>query len=116
MAFKEGTDDLRESPALKIVERLTGKGHPISIYDKHLAVGKLVGKNRSFALETIPHLQEWLIADLQAVIDNSRTLIVTHKLNQAQWEDVRIPDDRCIIDTIGISDLKNHPGYNGLYW
>jgi len=116
LAFKEGTDDVRESPMVTLVELASGKGLPLRIYDKHLAVQSLIGANRSFALESIPHLAELLTDDLQSVIDHADVLIVAHKLTPEQWATVRWKDDQRIIDLVNNAALKDRPGYDGLYW
>jgi len=52
--FKAGTDDLRESPMIEVIERLLGKGHGLRIYDKNVRIASLVGANRDFILNRIP--------------------------------------------------------------
>jgi GDP-mannose 6-dehydrogenase len=116
LAFKERTDDVRESPAVALVEQLTGKGHPVVIHDRHLAVRRLVGANLSFALHSIPHLAELLVDDLQTVVDRSRVVVVSHRLDAPTWAGVTWPDGVRILDLVGIPELVDLPGYEGLYW
>lgn len=116
LAFKEGTDDIRESPMVTLVELATGKGLPVRIYDQHLSVQALVGANRSFALESIPHLTELLSDDLSAVIDDSDIIVVAHKLTPEAWSAVTWRDDQRVIDLVNIESLRNAPNYDGLYW
>lgn len=116
LAFKEGTDDVRESPMVTLVELASGKGLPVRIYDRHLAVQSLIGANKSFALESIPHLAEMLTDDLQSVIDHSDVLVIAHKLTAGQWANVRWKDDQRIIDLVNNAELKDLAGYDGLYW
>lgn len=116
LAFKEGTDDVRESPAVAIVEQLLGKGHPVRIYDQHLSLQSLIGANRSFALQSIPHLAELLTQDLNTVISRSEVLIVCHRLDETHWSQLDWPKDQCIIDLVGVDLLKERPGYEGVYW
>ncbi len=116
LAFKEGTDDVRESPMVAVVEHLYGKGHPLRVYDEHLAMQKLMGSNRRFALAAIPHLEQMLSRDLQAVIDASGVLIVYHKLQPKVWESVTLKPGLRIIDLARVEALEKHPGYEGLHW
>ncbi len=116
LAFKEGTDDIRESPIVNVVEQLCGKGHPVKIYDAHLSVQSLVGANRSFALQSIPHLAELLSQDLQGVIAESDVVLVSHRLSPEQWSNIKWRDDQRVLDLVKIDTLQGAPGYEGLYW
>jgi GDP-mannose 6-dehydrogenase len=116
LAFKEGTDDVRESPMVYLVEQLLGKGVPVRIYDEHLAVQRLVGRNRSFALESIPHLAELLSRDLAEVVRAARVLVVNHRLDPARWAASGIGDQHRILDLVNIPELRGFAGYDGLYW
>lgn len=116
LAFKEGTDDVRESPVVSVVEQLAGKGHAIRIYDKHLVMPALVGANLSFALQAIPHLAELLTDDLQSVVDHADVLLVTHRLARDAWANVTFGPDLRVLDLVNIQSLHDLPGYEGLYW
>lgn len=116
LAFKEGTDDVRESPLVNVVEALCGKGHPLKIYDEHLSIQALVGANRSFAFSAIPHLAELMNDKLQDVVDAADVLIVSHRLKPATWQSVKFKPGQRVIDLINVPDLRKAPGYEGLYW
>lgn len=117
LAFKEGTDDVRESPIVTVVENLCGKGHPVKIYDEHLSVQALVGANRSFAFQMVPHLAELMTQRLQEVVDWADVLLVSHRLKPATWAGVTFKSGQRVIDLMNIPDLrKAGAGYEGLYW
>lgn len=116
LAFKENTDDVRESPMVALVEQVSGKGHPVRLYDAHLATERMTGANRSFALMSIPHLAELLTHDLQAVVDEADILVISHKLSPEAWQAVRFREGQRILDLVGIESLADKPGYEGLYW
>ena len=116
LAFKEGIDDIRESPTVNVVETLCGKGHKIRIYDKHLAVDSLVGANRNFALQAIPHLAELLTDDLAGLVRFSDIVVVTHRLTSEIWKNITFRPNQRIIDLVNIPDLKDSDNYEGLYW
>ena len=116
LAFKEGTDDVRESPMVAHAEQLLGKGVPVRIYDGHLAVANLIGSNRNFAIEAIPHLVELLSNDLGAVVADARTIVVNHRLSAQQWQATTVRPDQFLLDLVGVDELRSKGDYEGLYW
>ena len=78
-SFKPGTDDLRESPMIEIIERLTGKGYDVRIYDKNVQVASLVGANRDFILNRIPHISRLMVDNIDAVLQHAETIVIGHK-------------------------------------
>jgi GDP-mannose 6-dehydrogenase len=117
LAFKEGTDDVRESPIVEVVQNLTGKGHPVKIYDEHLSVQALVGANRSFAFQMVPHLAELMHTNLQDVVNWADLLIVTHRLKPQTWAGIDFKKGQRVLDLLNVPELrKAGDGYEGLYW
>lgn len=76
LSFKTGTDDLRESPLVTLAEQLIGKGMHLSIYDPEVHLAKLLGANRSYIENHLPHIGQMLRADIEGVIDESEVLVV----------------------------------------
>ena len=116
LAFKEGTDDVRESPIVTLVERLCGKGHPVCIYDRYLSLANLVGENLNFALQSIPHLAELLTENMQDVVDRADIIVVSHRCTPEIWAGIKWRENQRVIDVINIPELHDVPGYDGLYW
>jgi len=116
LAFKEGTDDVRESPLVAVVEQLCGKGLPVRIYDEHLSPQALLGANRSFAFNAIPHLTDLMSTDLKQVVRESDVLIVSHRLQPSTWAGVEFRPQQRVIDLANIPELHRATGYEGLYW
>lgn len=82
LAFKKGTDDLRLSPAVELVENLLGKGYNVKIFDKNVIVSRLFGKNKSYIDDHLPHLSELLVDDLEKVIEETEIIVVNHNLEE----------------------------------
>ena len=79
LAFKAGTDDLRESPMVEVVERLIGKGYEVSIYDANVNLAKLVGANKSYILDQIPHISDLMVSSVEEVLDRARTVVIGNR-------------------------------------
>jgi GDP-mannose 6-dehydrogenase len=116
LAFKEGTDDVRESPMVALAEQLLGKGIPVRIYDENLTISNMIGANRSFAIEAIPHLVELLSNDLKSVVAASRTLVINHRLTTGKWDKAGLRPDQSLFDLVNVEELASESHYEGLYW
>jgi GDP-mannose 6-dehydrogenase len=117
LAFKAGTDDLRESPMVEVVERLIGKGYDVRIFDGNVNLAKLVGANRSFILEQIPHIADLLVSSIDQVVEHARTLVIGN--NDAAFREVAAspPAGRRIVDLVHIVDRRSDGnGYGGICW
>jgi GDP-mannose 6-dehydrogenase len=116
LSFKGGTDDLRESPAVALAERLFGKGYDLKIFDANVNYSKLMGSNLSYIQQHIPHLSERLTDDLLGVVQHGQTLVVTHTdLGGAPMPALR--PEQTVIDLVRLPGLANAGGqYIGLHW
>ena len=76
LAFKAGTDDLRESPMVTLVETLIGKGCQVRIFDRNVSIARLVGANRRYIEEEIPHISSLMCDDLDAVLAHAEVLVI----------------------------------------
>ena len=79
LAFKENTDDLRESPVVTLLEQLIGKGREVRVYDPHIRMEAIYGSNRNFILESIPHIGRLLAANLEQVLGWADHLVLAQK-------------------------------------
>jgi len=118
LSFKSATDDLRESPAVALAERLLGKGYRLSIYDEDIHPDRLLGANRAFIDRHLPHLGEVLSESLDATLAASDVIVLT-KL----WPDVenladRLRDDQVLVDLAGLPSSRDRLGdrYTGIGW
>ena len=116
-SFKEGTDDLRESPMIEIIERLTGKGYDLRIYDKNVQVARLVGANRDFILNRIPHISRLMVDNVDALLQHAETIVIGNK--SAEFESVpqKLRIGQCLVDFVRISNYRSNDGeYSGICW
>jgi GDP-mannose 6-dehydrogenase len=79
LAFKEETDDLRESPAVAAIEQWIGKGKEVRIYDPHIRLDSIYGSNRSFVLNALPHIGKLLVSGLDEVLGWCECVVITQK-------------------------------------
>jgi GDP-mannose 6-dehydrogenase len=116
LSFKAGTDDLRESPAVGLAERLFGKGYDLKIFDANVNYSKLMGSNLSYIQQHIPHLSERLSDDLSAVAAHGDTIVVTHSdLGGAPFP--RLKPEQTVIDLVRLPAAVEAGGrYIGLCW
>ncbi len=77
LSFKPGTDDLRESPLVSVAERLLGKGLQLKIYDPEVNLSRLLGANKRFIEETIPHLESVMVRDPAAALADAQVALVS---------------------------------------
>lgn len=78
LAFKPGTDDLRESPLVELAERLLGKGFDLRVHDPDVALGRLHGSNRAFLQEKLPHVDRLLVDKLEDAVAPSQVVVIGH--------------------------------------
>ena len=78
LAFKSGTDDLRESPLLELAERLLGKGFELKIHDPAVQLSALHGSNRAFLEERLPHISRLLCERLESALADAEVVVIGH--------------------------------------
>lgn len=118
LAFKSGTDDLRESPLVALVEQLIGKGIDLAIYDNEVLLSRLLGANRRYIEYHIPHIGNLLRSDLPEVLDHANVVILgsSDSLVQAELRTLLRPSHR-LLDLVAMKDAENLPClYEGLCW
>lgn len=119
LSFKQGTDDLRESPLVHLVKRLLGEGCNCQIYDEDVVLGRVLGSNRQFIEETIPHIGSLLTSNLPDVIENADVLIVGTKAVPSEKIQAHLRPGTVVLDLVHLEAghrLKNHQNYQGICW
>jgi GDP-mannose 6-dehydrogenase len=116
-SFKGGTDDLRESPMVILAEALLGKGLTLSIYDRNVSLAKLVGGNKAYIENQIPHLSSLLCADIDAVVAASEVIVVGNQSGEFAEAVGHCRPEQIVIDLVRLpisSPLK--ADYRGICW
>ena len=116
-SFKAGTDDLRESPVVEIIERLLGKGYDLRIYDRNVNIARLVGANRDFILNHIPHISKLMVNDVDEVLIHAQTVVIGNKDPDFKRVPERLREGQFLVDFVRIIDGKSSNGrYDGICW
>lgn len=114
LSFKHGTDDLRESPILEVIETMIGKGFRISIYDEFVSIARLVGANKEYIQKEIPHVSSLMRSSVEELVRDSEVVIVSNSSQKFRevLSQLNRPD-QVVIDLVRITE--NHKAVNGRY-
>ena len=99
-SFKAGTDDLRESPTIEMIERLLGKGYDLRIYDRNVNIAALVGANRDFILNRIPHISRLMVPDIDAVLAHAQTIVIGNHDPEFREIPTRLGEHQHLVDLV----------------
>jgi GDP-mannose 6-dehydrogenase len=117
-SFKAGTDDLRESPIVILAEALLGKGYALRIYDRNITIGRLIGANRAYIEEQIPHLARLMCDSADEVVDASELIVLGNASPEFTGALARTREDQIVVDLVrtssDVADIK--ASYQGLCW
>lgn len=118
LSFKAGTDDLRESPMVTLVETLLGRGYEIRIFDENVSLSRLVGSNKAYIEQELPHISEMLHESMEDVIAASDTIVIGNP--DPRFADVarQVPPGKQVVDLVRIVPewLSGLDNYHGIGW
>lgn len=115
LSFKKGTDDLRYSPSVELVERLLGKGFHVMIYDKNVDYTKLTGTNKDYIDSHLPHLSNLITGSFEEVYNFSDVVVITQKDDKIP-QDMLSDKNKYFIDFVNLSFDDKPSNYNGVCW
>ncbi|WP_085676141.1 MULTISPECIES: nucleotide sugar dehydrogenase [unclassified Pseudomonas] len=115
LAFKAGTDDLRESPLVELAERLIGKGYQLSIFDENVEYARVHGANKDYIEARIPHVSSLLRSDLQQVIDDAEVIVLGN--NDPRFASaLQAGHGKQVIDLVGFMPGLSDSRTQGICW
>ncbi|HXK61524.1 MAG TPA: nucleotide sugar dehydrogenase [Acidobacteriota bacterium] len=79
LSFKPGTDDLRESPLVLLVEHLIGRGFPVMVYDSNVELSRIFGANKQYIEKEIPHIERLMAGSLAQLVEFADVLVLGHR-------------------------------------
>ena len=115
-SFKAGTDDLRESPMVTLIETLIGKGFELALYDRHVSVAKLVGANKEYIEREIPHISKLMRSTVDGVLNDSDVVIIGNQAEEFLSVAERLRSDQQLIDLVRLFDRTSNENYHGICW
>jgi GDP-mannose 6-dehydrogenase len=118
MSFKAGTDDLRESPTVTLIEMLIGKGLSLAIYDRDVSRARLIGANREYIEREIPHIWSLMRGSVQEVLEHAELVIIGNSAPEFREIEGCLREGQLLIDLVRAFDSRvtDEGSYQGLCW
>src|SRR6266496_1814366 len=115
-SFKAGTDDLRESPMVVLIETLIGKGYKVSLYDRDVSLARLFGANKEYIEREIPHISQLMCSTIDEVLESSEVIIIGNKAEEFRQAAAKLRTGTTLIDLVRLFDKTSDDTYQGICW
>lgn len=116
-SFKAGTDDLRESPIVELIERLIGKGFDLRLYDRNVNLARLTGANRDYILNHIPHIAKLMRESIAEVLEHAEVVVIGNGASEFVQVPHLLREGQKVIDLVRIkADFGETAQYTGICW
>jgi GDP-mannose 6-dehydrogenase len=115
-SFKAGTDDLRESPLVTLIETLLGKGYKLSLYDRDVSLARLFGANKEYIEREIPHISTLMRGSVDEVVNDAEVVIIGNKAEEFRDVQEKLKDGQVLIDLVRLFDDASNETYQGICW
>jgi len=116
ISFKEGTDDLRNSPIIDIIEKLIGKGYEIFIYDQNVRISHLLGANKEYIIGKIPYISKLIEENIALLLQKSEVIVLVNHDIEFYKIAKGIPEAKTVYDLVDIRDKAIIKNYTGISW
>lgn len=115
-SFKAGTDDLRESPMVTLIETLIGKGYQLSIYDRDVSLARLAGANKEYIEREIPHISQLMRGSVDEVLADAEIVIIGNKADEFRQIEDKVKPGQVVIDLVRLFERRSDDSYQGICW
>ena len=119
LSFKAATDDLRESPQVQLVKLLLGEGCEVTIWDDNVSLGRLIGSNREYIEQAIPHIGSLLCNDLGEALRQAEVVVIGTRGIQRDELQKHLRPDHCVVDLVNLEKSRRpvaNERYEGICW
>lgn len=117
VSFKAGTDDLRESPVVEVIESLLGKGYDLKLYDYNVNLATISGANKDYILNKIPHISRLMVNSMEEVMQHAETVVIGNSSQEFRQVMSRATSEQVVVDFVRISEMRSQEGkYDGICW
>ena len=119
LSFKAATDDLRESPQVQLVKRLIGEGCTLQIWDDNVSLGRLIGSNRQYIEEVIPHIGSLLSSSLEQVLDQAEVVVIGTRGISRETLNSHLRPSHFVVDLVNLEKSRRPSAtmpYEGMCW
>lgn len=119
LSFKAGTDDVRESPMVALIETLVGRGYQVRVYDQHVQPERLIGANKSFLERELPHIASLMCTDVAELAAHAEAVVIATNGSAAKQVAAELRDHHFVIDLVGGTAAETHAQrgvYEGICW
>lgn len=116
LSFKGGTDDLRESPIVEVIESMIGKGFEVGIYDRHVSMARLMGANKDYIEKEIPHISKLMCGSIDELMQESDVVVVSNRSPEFAPAVERARAGQIIVDLVRTMKASSNGNYYGWCW
>jgi GDP-mannose 6-dehydrogenase len=115
-AFKAGTDDLRESPVVEVIEYLIGKGFEMRLYDRNVQIAALTGANRDYIMNHIPHISRLMSPSIEDVLAFADTIVIGNGAPEFDAAIENLRPGQKVVDLVRLGKRNSGGAYEGICW